>query len=313
MHSKSFATIDPVLERLRKLTHERPDLKDAARIYEAILPLLGDADLRVVPVSITPEEARSKLETGLPLLTRLDLELDVQSVCDLMLGLARSLETIDETQHAYKFDTTGFSTDTCADKDALLRGAARSIRLAFEENKTDVGALLTHITAGERVFIESAARDLQLDPGLLWTLAQSALKPALHAWRRQLAPLAEERQWEKGYCFICGAYATLGELRGNGQVLHLRCGQCGADWQFRRLRCIWCGNEDHGTLSCLYSEDQWEKMRVEACNRCRGYLKVITSFSPIPSEMLPVEDLATLHLDYIAQEHGYERSRVRYD
>jgi FdhE protein len=313
MHSKSFATIDPVMERLRKLRHERPDLKDAARIYEAILPLLGAADLHVVPVSISPEEARSKLEKGLPLLTGLDLELDLQSVCNLMLGLARSLETIDETQHAYKFDVTGFSKGTGADKDALLPDAARSIRLALEENKIDVGALLAYITAGERVFIESAARDLQLDPGLLWTLARSALNPALHAWRRQLAPLAEGTHWEEGYCFICGAYATLGELQGNGQALHLRCGQCGADWQFRRLRCMWCGNEDHGTLSCLYSEDQREKMRVEACDRCRGYLKVITSYSPTLPEMLPVEDLATLHLDYIAQEQSYERSRGRYD
>lgn len=76
---------------------------------------------------------------------------------------------------------------------------------------------------------------------------------------------------------------------------------------------MWCGNEDHGTLSCLYSEDQREKMRVEACDRCRGYLKVITSYSPTLPEMLPVEDLATLHLDYIAQEQSYERSRGRYD
>jgi FdhE protein len=313
MHSKSFDSIEPVVKRLRKLTLERPDLKDAARIYEAILPLLCNADLRVVPISIIPEEACSKLEMGLPLLTGLDLELDIQSVSDLMLGLARSIEAIDELQHGYTFDTAGFSKDTCADMDALLPVAARSIRLAFEENKIDIGALLTHVTAGERNIIESTARDLHLDPGLLWTLAQSALKPALHAWRRQLAPLGEGAHWEKGYCFICGAHATLGELRGSGQALHLRCGQCGADWQFRRLRCIWCGNEDHGTLSCLYSEDQLKKMRVEACDRCHGYLKVISSFSPTPPEMLPVEDLATLHLDYIAQEYGYERSRGRCD
>jgi hypothetical protein len=95
MHSNYYDTIDPVLERLRKLKHERPDLKDVSHIYEAILPLLGAADLHVAPVSITPEKARSKLEAGLPLLTGFDLELDLQSVCDLMLGLAQ-LETTNE-------------------------------------------------------------------------------------------------------------------------------------------------------------------------------------------------------------------------
>lgn len=62
----------------------------------------------------------------------------------------------------------------------------------------------------------------------------------------------------------------------------------------------------HRTLSCLYSEEQREKMRVEACDRCRGYLKVIASFSLLSPEMLFVEDLATMHLDYVAARHRYD-------
>ncbi len=306
MQSNYVETYAPVVERLRNLANERPDLKEAARMYEAILPLLAAADLHVAPVSLTAEEAREKLTVGRPLLLGLDLELDEQAVRDLILKLARSMEAIGGTRLLHEFDVTGCAQDAWNDRDSML-SAARGIRLAFEENKADVAALLPHITEGDRGFVESVARNLQLDPGLLWTLAQNVLKPALQAWRRQLAPLADGIQWDKGYCFICGADATLGELRENEQVMHLRCGQCGADWQFRRLQCVFCGNEDHRTLSCLYSEDKLEKMRVEACDSCRGYLKVITSFSPTPPEMLTVEDLATLHLDYIAQERGYER------
>jgi FdhE protein len=103
----------------------------------------------------------------------------------------------------------------------------------------------------------------------------------------------------------------LGELQGNNQIRHLRCGQCGADWPSRRLQCIHCGNEDHSTLSYLYTETQQEKMRVEVCSRCNGYLKVIAAFTPTQPEMLPVEDLATLHLDYIAQERGYLRAAAQ--
>lgn len=307
MHAISFDSIEPVVNRLRKLAHERPDLKEAAQIYESILPLLDAADLHVVPVSITPEEAHAKLEAGLPLLTGLDLEIDLQAAADLLLKLVRSLETTGGMRRERKVDTADYATNSCTDAAPLLPVAAHSIRRAVEVNKIDIGALLMHSAAGERLIIESTARHLQLDPGLLWTLAQSALKPALHAWRRQLAPLGEEAQWQQGCCFICGSHATLGELRNNGQALHLRCGQCGADWQFPRLRCMWCGNEDHGTLSCLYREVHVNKMRVEACESCHGFLKVITSFSPTPPEMLPVADLETLHLDFIAQKHGYER------
>ena len=52
-------------------------------------------------------------------------------------------------------------------------------------------------------------------------------------------------------------------------------------------------------------------MRVEVCDKCNGYLKVVFSFAPTPPEMLPVEDLATLHLDYIAQGRGYARVMVQ--
>ncbi|MRR58531.1 MAG: formate dehydrogenase accessory protein FdhE [Deltaproteobacteria bacterium] len=307
MHAKTNDSLEPVVKRLRTLAHERPDLKEAAQLYESILPLLGAADLHVVPVSITPEEARAKLETGQPLLAGLDLDMDLQAAADLLLKLVCALETMGGMRRARRMDTADYATDSCTDTSPLLPVAVRSIRLAAEENTIDIGSLLMHCAAGERLNIESTARHLHLDPGLLWTLVQSALKPALHAWRRQLAPLGEETRWQQGYCFICGAHATLGELRNNGQALHLRCGQCGADWQFRRLRCIWCGNDDHGTLSCLYREDHVNKMRIEACERCHGFLKVIASFFPTPPEMLPVADLETLHLDFIAQKHGYER------
>ena len=227
MQNKSIETNDPVVERLCSLARERPDLKDAARVYEVILPLLRDASLRVVPVSLSSEEAREKMEKGIPLLSGPDLELDEQAVRHLMLRLAHSMENVSGMQNPCESGTVG------------------RVRLAIEENKIDFGALLSNVLAADHDFIESIARDIDLDPDLVRVLTRYALKPALNAWRRQLAPLAEGLQWDKGYCFICGADATLGELRENGQALYLRCGQCGADWQFRRLKCIWCGNEDH--------------------------------------------------------------------
>jgi len=292
MPTQSADTVEPVVQRLRALVQDSPDLKDAAQVYETLLPILHDADLHAAPVSITLDQVRAKMEMGLPLLHDLDLEYDGQAIRELMLQLARALETMRAQDWPQK--------------------RWHQIRLAIEENELNVSALLPLVAAGKRDAAAFMARSLRLDPDLVWTLAQNALKPALRAWRRQLAPLAEEMPWHKGYCFICGARATLGELQENDQVKHLRCGQCGADWPFRRLQCMDCGNEDHNTLSYLYPDGQREKMRVEVCDKCHGYLKVIAAFTPTPPEMLPVEDLATLHLDYIAQERGYARGPVQH-
>ncbi len=304
MPTKPSNTVDPIVQRLRALIKESPDLKDAAQLYEAILPLLRDADLHVGTISITPEQARAKMVAGLPILRGLDLDLDVESTRELMIKLATAVEIVGRKKTRHKLRLPWIRIHTPGEP----ASAARQIRIALEENKLDVGALLLHVANGEKEPIADAAQSLGLDPGLLMTLAQNALKPALRTWRRQLSPLAKGIPWHKGSCFVCGAHATFAELQENNQAKHLRCGQCGADWQFPRLQCLYCGNEDPDTQRYLSMEGRLEKMRVEVCDKCRGYLKVINSFTPTPAELLTVEDLATLHLDYIAQESGYART-----
>jgi FdhE protein len=305
MPIKSSNTADPIIQRLRSLAKDWPDLKDAAKLYEAILPLLRDADLHVGTISLTPEQVRAKMEAGMPLLHDVDIDLDVEAVRELMIKLARAVKTASKKNSWHKLRLPWLQTSS------EPASAARQIRTALEENKLDVGALLPHIAAGDNGPVTTAAQTSGLDPGLLMTLARNALKPALRAWCRQLSPLAKGLPWQKGSCFVCGAEATLAELQENYQIKHLRCGQCGADWQFPRMVCLHCGNEDPYTQRYLAAEGRLEKMRVEVCDKCHGYLKVINSFTPTLPEMLTVEDLATLHLDYIAKARGYARRAVR--
>lgn len=279
---------DPIVSRLSELGKGAPELCDAAAIYGALIPVLREAELGALPLSMTPDEVRLKISHGRPVLADIELALDTQAVSGLLVKLALSLEK-------------------AARKSDRLPVEAGRIRLAVEGGLLDVAALLAHTAAGERGPIDSMAHDLKLDPALVLLLARNALKPALRAWRRQLTAMTGEISWDRGDCPICGAVATLAEFQGNNQARRLRCGQCGADWQFSRMKCIYCGNDDHRTLGFLYPEGRHNSVRVEVCEVCHGYLKVITAFSPNSPEMLPVEDLATLHLDYIALEHGYSR------
>ncbi len=292
---------DPIILRLRALMQKSPDLKNAAQVYEAILPMLRDADFTVAPLSLSAEDARAKMEKGLPLLQDLDFEVDITAMGDLMRKLARAIE-----HAAVQDQTRTFRLPWKQIADVSGTELHRVVQ-ALEEDRLDLGALLPSIAANDRNKIDREMRELGLDPGLVTVLAQNALKPALHALHDQLAPLVKGAFWNRGVCYVCGAAATLGELQENDQVKHLRCGSCGADWRFRRLTCVYCGNEDHKTQQSLFADEEQERMRVEVCDLCRGYIKVIPAFSPTPPEMLAVEDLATLHLDFIAQEQGYSR------
>ncbi len=295
---------DPIIRRLREISQASPDLRDAALLYEAILPVLRDADLHGGMIALTPEEVHAKLEDGRPLLSELELDLDIEAARNLVIRLAAAVEKAGKKLRPSQLRLSWLSFSDNPDS------GATQIRVALEKGTLDAASLLPRVAAGMHGQVTAMAQDLKLDPALLLTLAQNALKPALRMWSSLLAPLAKDVAWNNVTCFICGAPATLAELQENNQVKHLRCGSCGADWQCRRLQCMHCGNEDHTTLRYLYAENQRERMHVEACDRCHGYLKVISSFTPAPAEMLPVEDLATLHMDYIARDRGYGRPEI---
>jgi FdhE protein len=285
MMSVSVNSSDSLLQRLQALVVQSPGLKDAVRLYEVILPIIEAADLHAEPVSISPDQAWAKLAGGSPLLHDVELHLDYAEARSLMLKLASALEKVSESR----------------------RYACKRIRQALEEDKLEMSLLMTGIAAHDEGPVRSIVQPLGLDAGLVWTLARYVFRPAMHAWRRQLSSLIEGAQWNRGHCPICGSLPVLGELQNNHLSKHLRCGQCGADWPFRRVQCLYCGNEDHLALGFLYEESRRDTMWVDVCDHCRGYLKVIVSFAPTPPEHLPVQDLATLHLDYIAEMRGYRR------
>jgi FdhE protein len=278
---------DPLERRLRDLVRDWPDLREAAEIYRVTLPLFRDAGPLAAPIALTEERARKKMSEGEYLLQGAALVFDHSAARELMLRLARTLEEA-----------------------GLV--AMSPIRSALEGDRLIPEELLGRVSDGEYPLLAARAEEQALDAPLLWTLAQSALKPTLRAWCGELASLVHTAgEWEKACCFICGAPASLGELQGNEQAKHLRCGQCGADWLIRRLRCIYCGNEDASLLGVLSPEGRRENVRVDVCDKCHGYLKVVARFAPSTPEELAVEDLATLYLDCLAQERGYRRPPQR--
>ncbi len=111
-------------------------------------------------------------------------------------------------------------------------------------------------------------------------------------------------------CLVCGSAPALAEIQGKEGGRRLRCGLCAAGWPYPRVKCTFCANTNHLSLGTLSVEGEGEKYRVQTCDVCRGYVKVVVTFDPIPEDMLAVEDLATYHLDLVAAERGYSHAPV---
>jgi len=109
------------------------------------------------------------------------------------------------------------------------------------------------------------------------------------------------------FCPFCNRRAALAVLRplGDGGQRNLLCGFCLTEWEFRRIICPGCGEENHARLP-VYTAETFPHIRVECCDSCQSYIKSIDLTKNGLAEPL-VDELAAIPLDLWAQERGYSK------
>jgi len=108
-------------------------------------------------------------------------------------------------------------------------------------------------------------------------------------------------------CPLCGGRALFGVLRleGDGGKRCMVCSFCGYEWEFRRILCPTCGEEEEKKLP-VYVAEQFPHIRVEACETCKFYVRTI-DLTKDGNAVPVVDDLAAIPLTLWAHEHGYRR------
>jgi FdhE protein len=134
---------------------------------------------------------------------------------------------------------------------------------------------------------------------------EESLRPALEKVVEKYGKSIAKSGWAEGYCPICGKEPKIGEIREEEGRRFLFCTQCGFEWRFMRIKCPFCGNEEQQTLAYFSIEGE-ERYRVDVCNECKRYIKTVDFRETREEANLDVEDIATLHLDMLANEEGYE-------
>ncbi len=185
---------------------------------------------------------------------------------------------------------------------AAAKGAPRDSTARWLENSIlDVGQLAD--------LLASYIGGQPIPLGATTSLVSLLAVPILVACSRYQGE-CENRTWSRGYCFFCGAWASLAESRGIDRSRHLRCGRCGADWVAPPLRCVYCSEADHTKLGFLEPQGELQTRKVETCATCRGYLKSVATLTPLSIVELLLCDVETVELDLAALERGYRRPGV---
>jgi FdhE protein len=119
-------------------------------------------------------------------------------------------------------------------------------------------------------------------------------------------PLA---QGAPSLCPFCGSRPQVAVLRpeGDGAKRSLLCSLCATEWNFRRVLCPNCGEEDKEKLP-VFAAKEFDHVRVEACDTCRTYVKSI-DLSKDGHAVPMVDELATVSLNLWAQEKNYHKLR----
>ncbi|MGB7731895.1 MAG: formate dehydrogenase accessory protein FdhE [Candidatus Acidiferrum sp.] len=108
-------------------------------------------------------------------------------------------------------------------------------------------------------------------------------------------------------CPHCNSLPLLGVMRreGDGGKRFLQCSFCSQEWDFRRIFCAYCGEDQEQKLS-VYIAEQFPAQRVECCDTCKHFLRTI-DLTKDGNAVPLVDDLAAIPLSLWAQEKGYSR------
>jgi FdhE protein len=170
----------------------------------------------------------------------------------------------------------------------------KMIRASFDHTaeETDAEKLISGSNAAENL-------------DLIDLFAEESLRPELESVAEKYREIIARSNWTEGYCPICGKEPKIGEIREEEEgKRYLFCHQCGFKWYFHRIKCPFCGNEEQHSLAYFEVEGE-ERYRVDVCNKCRRYIKTVELPKSSEEPNLDVEDIATLHLDMIAYDEGY--------
>ncbi len=205
--------------------------------------------------------------------------------------------------------------------DVLRRSLARLIERACESGSATMAtldrlpvdepaprALFAAAVCQDREAVQEAAARTGTDVEALHAVTALWCGPFLQACHRQWATLIPQN-WTAPYCPICASWPAFVEVRGIERTRYARCGRCGAEWYARLLHCLFCDNTDHEQLLTLAPQSSAPSNAVEACTKCRGYIKTFTRLQGCAPPAVSLEDLASVDLDIAALDAGYTRPR----
>ena len=284
------ATYQLMMQRLKDFMKKRIDLKEIITFCEKVLEAQAAVQPRIsLPtLKLDHERMRVKIREGFPLFQREDFPVDQERSAELLGKLCR----------------------LGLDENPLLAEAGRRLLEAIDSTRVQLNDLFSVVVKDNDAGLEPLAAELKVGRPVLKALVKLSIQPSLWALVAAATNDMSLEGWQHPYCPVCGSMPAMAALVGDEGRRHGLCSFCGHLYRLPRVGCPFCGSESQEDFRYFYGEDE-DPYRVQVCDRCTGYLKILDTRKEGSLAALAVEDILTAHLDLVAEEEGFERKTPR--
>ncbi len=201
------------------------------------------------------------------------------------------------------------------ERPAVWRDALRQMLAALDDETLPEGAraTLTGLQSADDSRLEKLAATLlegEISADLAGELPfiAAALQVTYTGMAQCLDPASLQKLDAPAVCPCCGSPAVASVVRLGAAINNLRylhCSLCNSEWNVARATCTTCDTDQHVALQALAGSKG--AVRAETCDACKSYLKIV--YQDKDPNVDPVaDDLATLALDLLVDEAGYQRA-----
>ncbi|BEU86781.1 hypothetical protein TAMA11512_02450 [Selenomonas sp. TAMA-11512] len=274
--------VDPQV-KLNEYLEQHPFLAETAALHQSMQEVAAKT---VKPVDLPENKEDTKL--GIPLLQQ----------------TAAKTALLEAAPTAYLHLLTGLSKVESFPK--RLQETLRGFRAYMQKARVDRRRRIL------RMLLEQLDEDIRL-----WALQEGQEETILRmtGWLlidhlvpdvyRDAERYEEEGVWQKPYCPVCGRLPVLSQLakQAEGRKRYLVCDGCRTKWVYKRVGCVYCGNDDLQKMHILDTEKE-PMVRLDVCDACKSYLKTINRED---DPFIYLQDWTTLHMDLLAENEGFTK------
>ncbi|MFA5866683.1 MAG: formate dehydrogenase accessory protein FdhE [Actinomycetota bacterium] len=281
-------TIDHIRQEMDFYKTGRPDLADLMDLYEQLFAIEAEylPKIEMDVDFLDDEDIPAKIQAGEVLMDAGKLKVDAGLFKEILESMAAVIvETNPDFEEPLErlIDYPDLNVDTAG------------------ENPLFIKNLLKFNTQ----YFTKVAELIDLNSDVMFFLIYHAISPFMEKASYPFRDKINYQQWQKTFCPVCGRKPGMAFIRADDGQNVLQCQVCRTQWVYPRATCLVCGNFNNDTYKYIYDEAD-AAHRVYVCDSCKKYTKSTDCRAYDRDVDLEVEDLATLVLDYVAKQRGYE-------